>query len=65
MSLLVRIGRGIDPLLLTIVAIIVSAGVGIAYHNLFELPLLNAGRRWRRPGRTRAPAAPAAKDAAE
>ena len=65
MSLLVRIGRGLDPLLLTIIAIIVSAGVGIAYHKLFELPLLNAVRRWLRPGRTRAPAAPAAKDAAE
>jgi peptidoglycan/LPS O-acetylase OafA/YrhL len=68
MSVLVRVGRGLDPLLLAAVAILISAVVGIAYHKLFELPLLNAVRRWLRPGGRQA-AAPAGaapvKDAAE
>jgi exopolysaccharide production protein ExoZ len=45
MSLLVRIGRGIDPIALVLLAVCVSAAAGIAYHKLFELPVLNLVRR--------------------
>lgn len=64
MSVLVRVGRGIDPLLLAAIAILVSAAVGIAYHKWLELPLLNAVRRLLRPGGKPKPPVPV-HDAAE
>jgi peptidoglycan/LPS O-acetylase OafA/YrhL len=45
LSLLVRVGRGMDPILLMILASCASAAAGIGYHKLFELPVLNAVRR--------------------
>jgi peptidoglycan/LPS O-acetylase OafA/YrhL len=45
LSLLVRIGRSIDPILLVLIGVALSAAAGIAYHKLFELPALNAVRR--------------------
>jgi peptidoglycan/LPS O-acetylase OafA/YrhL len=45
LSVLVRVGRGMDPILLVLVGVAVSAAAGIAYHKLLELPVLNAVRR--------------------
>jgi exopolysaccharide production protein ExoZ len=60
MSILVRVGRSLDPLLLAVVTILISAAAGIAYHKLFELPLLNAVRRWLKPAAPRQGEEPAA-----
>jgi peptidoglycan/LPS O-acetylase OafA/YrhL len=45
LSVLVRLGRGLDPVLLLFLGVALSAAAGIAYHKLFELPVLNAVRR--------------------
>jgi peptidoglycan/LPS O-acetylase OafA/YrhL len=50
MSLVARLCRGLDPVLAAAIAGLASVAAGIAFHRLFELPLLTAVRRRLLPG---------------